>query len=247
MNKKGRLVCVGTGIKLMVHMTPVSKQYIERADIVFLAVASSLMGSWIKELNSNIHDLGQYYQEGKSRLDTYKEMIAAIMQEVREGKDVCAAFYGHPGVFALAPHKVIAIAKKEGYQAHMEPGVSAEDCLYADLAIDPGRLGCQHYETTQFMVHNKNIEPSAYLMLWQIGIAGDQELTQFATTEIKLGALRDKLFGIYPKDHEVILYESSTVLLKESRIEKIKLQQLANVETSLETTLVIPPLRKNCN
>ncbi|MCW8857332.1 MAG: hypothetical protein OQJ95_08215 [Kangiella sp.] len=75
MNKKGRLVCVGTGIKLMVHMTPVSKQQIERADIVFLAVASSLMGSWIKELNSNIHDLGQYYQEGKSRLDTYKEII----------------------------------------------------------------------------------------------------------------------------------------------------------------------------
>jgi len=228
----------------MVHMTPVSKQQIERADIVFLAVASSLMGSWIKELNSNIHDLGQYYQEGKSRLDTYKEMIAAIMQEVRAGKNVCAAFYGHPGVFALAPHKVVEIAKKEGYQAHMEPGISAEDCLYADLAIDPGRFGCQHYETTQFMVHNKNIEPSAYLVLWQIGIAGDQELTQFETTETKLGALRDKLLGIYPEEHEVILYESSTVLLKESRIEKIKLQQLANVETSLETTLVIPPLRK---
>lgn len=237
-------MCVGTGIKLMVHMTPISKQHIERADIVFVAVASSLMGSWIKELNSNIHDLGQYYQEGKSRLDTYKEMINAIMQEVRAGKNVCAAFYGHPGVFALAPHRVIETAKKEGYQAHMEPGISAEDCLYADLAIDPGRFGCQHYETTQFMVHNKNIEPSAYLVLWQIGIAGDQELTQFATTETKLGALLDKLFGIYPEDHEVILYESSTVLLKESRIEKIKLQQLANVETSLETTLVIPPLRK---
>ncbi|MCW8856603.1 MAG: SAM-dependent methyltransferase, partial [Kangiella sp.] len=164
--------------------------------------------------------------------------------EVRAGKNVCAAFYGHPGVFALAPHKVVEIAKKEGYQAHMEPGISAEDCLYADLAIDPGRFGCQHYETTQFMVHNKNIEPSAYLVLWQIGIAGDQELTQFETTETKLGALRDKLLGIYPEEHEVILYESSTVLLKESRIEKIKLQQLANVETSLETTLVIPPLRK---
>lgn len=237
-------MCVGTGIKLMVHMTPTSKQHIEQADIVFVAVASSLMGSWIKELNSSIHDLGQYYQEGKSRLDTYKEMINAIMQEVRAGKNVCAAFYGHPGVFALAPHRVIETAKKEGYQAHMEPGISAEDCLYADLAIDPGRFGCQHYETTQFMVHNKNIEPSAYLVLWQIGIAGDQELTQFTTTETKLGALRDKLFGIYPEDHEVILYESSTLLLKESRIEKIKLQQLANVETSLETTLVIPPLRK---
>lgn len=228
----------------MVHMTPISKQQIEQADIVFIAVASSLMGSWIKELNPNTHDLGQYYQSGKSRLETYKEMIAAIMHEVRAGKNVCAAFYGHPGVFALAPHRVIETAKREGFEAHMEPGISAEDCLYADLAIDPGRFGCQHYETTQYMVHNKNIEPSAYLVLWQIGIAGDQELTEFETTEEKLGLLKKKLNAIYPEDHEVILYESSTLLLKESRIEKIQLQQLANVETSLETTLVIPPLRK---
>ncbi|WP_071989645.1 SAM-dependent methyltransferase [Kangiella aquimarina] len=243
MNKKGRLVCVGTGIKLMVHMTPISKQQIEQADIVFMAVASSLMGSWIKELNPNIHDLGQYYEQGKSRLETYKQMIAAIMQEVRAGKNVCAAFYGHPGVFALAPHRVIETARKEGFEAHMEPGISAEDCLYADLAIDPGKFGCQHYETTQYMIHNKNIEPSAYLILWQIGIAGDQELTQFETTKEKLEALKKKLTAIYPESHEVILYESAAVLFKESRIEKLQLQQLANVETSLETTLVIPPVR----
>ena len=244
MPKSGRLVCVGTGIKLMAHMTPVSKQQIEAADIVFMAVANSLMGSWIRELNPNIHDLGQYYQPGKSRLITYKEMTEGIMQEVRAGKNVCGAIYGHPGIFAMVPHKVISLARKEGYQAYMEPGISAEDCLYADVGIDPGRYGCQHYETTQFMLHRKNIEPSAYLILWQIGIAGDKELTQFTTTETSLGLLRDKLQTIYPDNHEVILYESSTVLFKEPRIETIKLLQLAEIKTTLETTLIIPPLRK---
>src|SRR3546814_12671609 len=39
---------------------------------------------------------------------------------------------------ALVPHKAIAQARAEGLEAHMEAGVSAEDCLYADLGIDPG-------------------------------------------------------------------------------------------------------------
>ena len=62
-------------------------------------------------------------------------------------------FYGHPGIFAWSPHKVIKVARAEGYQAHMEPGISAEDCLYADLGIDPGRCGCQHYEASQLLFY----------------------------------------------------------------------------------------------
>ena len=56
-----------------------------------------------------------------------------------------------PGVFARVPHKAIAQARAEGFEAHMEAGVSAEDCLYADLGIDPGEVGCQQYEASQFM------------------------------------------------------------------------------------------------
>ena len=63
----------------------------------------------------------------------------------------------------------------------MEPGISAEDCLYADLGIDPGSVGCQHYEASQFMFYRRRIDPSAYLVLWQVGIAGDRSLRRFAT------------------------------------------------------------------
>ena len=28
----------------------------------------------------------------------------------------------------------------------LEPGISATDCLYAELSSDPGRFGCQHFE-----------------------------------------------------------------------------------------------------
>jgi hypothetical protein len=35
------------------------------------------------------------------------------------------AFYGHPGEFAMPPHRVIETAKSEGYAAHIIPGISA--------------------------------------------------------------------------------------------------------------------------
>ena len=43
------------------------------------------------------------YAEGKSRQDTYREMVGLMLAEVRAGKRVCGAFYGHPGVFADVP------------------------------------------------------------------------------------------------------------------------------------------------
>jgi hypothetical protein len=36
----------------------------------------------------------------------------------------------------------------DGFDAVMLPGISAEDCLFADLGIDPGMIGCQSFEAT---------------------------------------------------------------------------------------------------
>jgi precorrin-2 methylase len=63
------------------------------------------------------------------------------MTAVREGLNVCAAFYGHPGVFVYASHQSIRLARAEGFEAQMLPGISAEDCVFADLGIDPENMG----------------------------------------------------------------------------------------------------------
>jgi hypothetical protein len=42
-------------------------------------------------------------------------------------------------------HKLTETAKKEGYAAHTVPIISAEDCLYADLGVERGLLGIQHF------------------------------------------------------------------------------------------------------
>jgi len=64
-----------------------------------------------------------------------------------------------------------AQARAEGFGTHMEPGISAEACLYADLDLDPGEHGVQSFEATQFLIQRRMIDPAGLLLLWQISQA----------------------------------------------------------------------------
>jgi len=241
MSETGSLVCVGTGMMLGAHITPRSRSYIENADVVFVGVSDGIVEKWIEEMNSDVRSLQIYYQEGKSRQITYRQMQEAMMAEVRKGKKVCGAFYGHPGVFALAPHKSIKQAKEEGYTAHMEPGISAEDCLFADLGVDPGKVGCQQYEASQFIFYKRIIDPSAYLILWQVGIVGDRSYEKFSTGKSHQALFLEALQNYYPSDHQVILYETPTLPISEVRIDYLRLENLLEFSLNPETTMIIPP------
>ena len=232
---------MGTGMMLGAHISPRSRSHIEQADVVFAAVSDPVVEMWLQEMHADVRSLQPYYSEGKSRHETYREMVEAMMIEVRAGKRVCGAFYGHPGVFALAPHKVIEQARAEGFQGHMEPGISAEDCLYADLGIDPGRVGCQHYEASQFMFYRRQIDPSAYLVLWQVGIAGDRSFKLYGTEPAYRALLIELLAEHYPLRHEVIVYEAATLPISTPRMQKLALSELPDAELYLQSTLVLPP------
>lgn len=239
--KKGSITCVGTGMTLGSHISPLSRSHIEQADIVFTGVSNQLVEMWIQELNPKTRSLQPLYQQGKDRRHTYKEMVEKMLEEVRKGKTVVGAFYGHPGVFAWAPHEVIRQAKSEGFTARMEPGISAEDCLYADLNIDPGATGISHFETSQFMFYQRQFDAAAYLVLWQVSIAGDKTMGQFGGSEQGTELLVEKLLTTYPHDHEVTLYECPTLPIAQARIQKCTLSQLSQQRLSQHTTLVIPP------
>lgn len=240
-NKTAHLVNIGLGMTLGAHISPLSKTYLQQADIVFVLASNSLIEQWVNSLNPNTVSLQKYYQQGKSRLQSYRQMIAAMLEPLRAGKSVCGAFYGHPGVFALVPHQSIEQAKAEGFKAHMEPGISAEDCLYADLAIDPGKYGCAHYEASQFLFKHTVYDPSAYLILWQIDVAGDHSMKVFKSETEQKQQLVNLLLENYPPNHQVILYESAVLPIELPKIEPIMLKNLAHAPMSMKTTLVIPP------
>ncbi len=239
--QKGRLVIAGTGMTLGAHLTPVAASYLRQADVVFAAVTDGLTEQWLAQLNPKLRSFAPLYAAGTSRHQTYQQMVALMLEEVRAGKLVVGAFYGHPGVFAYAPHQAIRQAHEEGFEALMLAGISAADCLYADLGIDPGRVGCQYYEASQLMFYQRRLDPSAYLVLWQIALAGDRSIARFDTGRQELQLLLELLLTSYPPDHQVILYEAASMPFQQPRIDWLALADLPVARLTLQSTLVLPP------
>lgn len=241
--RRGSLACVGMGMTLGSHLTPLARSHIEQADVVFAGLSDGIVELWLQRMHPDVRSLQPYYREGKSRLQTYREWVELMMTEVRAGKRVCGVFYGHPGIFAWSPHKAIAAARAEGFHAHMEPGISAEDCLYADLGVDPGRFGCQHFEASQLLLFERRIDPTAYLVLWQVGLVGDRSLARFQTGPAYRQVLVDLLSQDYPLDHEVIIYRGATLPIEKPRIRRVALRDLPDAPLTVEETVVLPPAR----
>lgn len=241
---KGSLVCVGTGLNLAGQISVLSKSYIENADIVFSLVPDGFAQHWLETLNDDVRSLQPFYAQGsevKSRRDTYEQMVEAILTAVREGRKVVCALYGHPGVFACVSHFAIEQAREEGYSAKMEPGISAEACLWADLGIDPGNSGHQSFEASQFMFYTHTPDPTTHLLLWQIGIAGEHTLTEFHTSSDRLQILVEQLNEWYPLDHEITIYQAATLPIHQPRIDKLMLKDLPLARLTDISTLMIPP------
>ena len=140
---------------------------------------------------------------------TYLQMVEHIMRAVRSGKDVCVAFYGHPGVFSFPPHQALRIAKAEGYMAKMLPGISSEDCLMADLGLDPSTSGCQSFEGSDFLINHRRYDDTSLLVLWQIGEIGQSALPMRNCDRRPLRVLTSRLEERYSASHKVKIYEAA--------------------------------------
>ncbi len=240
--KRGSLTVVGTGIRTVGQLTVEAIAWMQSADELIHLVADPIAEAVIKRLNPDRETtLMGFYGEGKQRLESYEEMIQFILSRVRAGSAVVGAFYGHPGVFAYPPHESIRRAHAEGYAARMLPGVSAEDCLFADLNVDPAVNGCQSYEATDFLMNARVIDPSSQLILWQVGALGDWTYRRYGYNLRALPMLVEKLLGYYPPHHEVVVYEAAMFPGVEAGIVRVPLWSLASAPISAANTLYLGP------
>ena len=237
----GSLTIVGTGIRSVGQLTTESIVCIQRAEKVFYVVSEPIAETLIQRLNPSAESLQGYYVHGKPRLQTYKEFVDRIMGSVRDGRRTCAVFYGHPGVFVLPSHAAVRQARSEGYEARMLPGISAEDCLFADLGVDPAASGCQVYDATDFVMHQRRLDPSCSIILWQIGVVGHWTFQQTGYANSGLPLLLEKLSQYYRPDHTVVVYEAAVLPGCEPVIQPVLLSQLPCARLSTGSTLYIPP------
>lgn len=233
---------VGTGIRLAGQLTLETQHLVRHADRVFAVLADPLSLDVLKKLNPHVTSMQLHYTEGRSRDDTYERMVESVLAPVRAGEHVCAAFYGHPGVFVWPAHEAVRRARREGFEATLYPGVSAEDCLVADLGIDPGVSGLQTYEAADFLVHPRIFEPRTPLVLWQLAALGDRSRSTFRTDPAWVRALAQVLAEDYPDDHSVTVYEAAIGPFDDTRIETVPLNRLHDLEFTQASTLYVPPI-----
>lgn len=237
---RGSLIAVGIGIRLAQHCTPEARHVIESADVVFTAGGDPVTQAWLDGLNANCVSLMTHYGAGKPRKQTYVEMTETILAAVRGGKKVCAAFYGHPGIFVRCSHASILQARAEGFDACMLPGVSAEDCLFADLGVDPGAGGCQSYEATDWLIHARPFDIATPLILWQIAVVADRSLKLLASDPRRVAILTDVLLRYYPPEHTVTMYEAAVFATGRPKIARMPLFELPQAAVTQQSTLYIP-------
>ena len=180
------------------------------------------------------------YTPGEDRALAYAAMVEEILTLVRRGGNVCVAFYGHAGVFVNPSHEAIRRARAEGFDAHMLPGVSAEACLFADLGVDPSESGCQSYEATDLLARGRPIDPSASLILWQVGVLGNMTYAPDGDLS-RIAVLVDYLLRFYPDDHEVVCYEAALYPVCEAVVQRCALSMLGEAQISPMSTLFVAP------
>jgi hypothetical protein len=236
----GSLTIVGTGIDAGGQLTPQARASFEAADDAFFLVADPVAVNLLLWLNPRARSLHTHYGDGKERLETYEGMADEILAPLRRGRDVCAAFYGHPGIYVYPARVALERASAEGFTARMFPGVSSLDCLFADLGLDPAVTGCQIQHATELLVRRIEPDLAALLVLLQIGVIG-QTAHHDRPDWSKLPVLVEYLTEFYPPGHEVIAYAASPYPLARPVVKRAPLERLVEVELTIGMTLVVPP------
>lgn len=244
--RSGSLCAVGIGIRAPAQATIEATARIERAEKVFSLVTDPLAEYWIRKLNLSTESLNGLYDVGKERRQTYSEMVERIVGAVRENLRVCAVSYGHPGVYAYPLHESVRRVRAEGFPAEMLAGISAEDCLFADLGVNPAVGGCLSFEATDFLVHRRAIDPASNLILWQIGAIAESgyKRAQGIWNRAGLVVLTQRLLEVYRANHQVVAYEAAQLPLCHPTIDRVALQDLPDGKVTPMSTLFVPPMTK---
>ncbi|GAB7037049.1 MULTISPECIES: SAM-dependent methyltransferase [Catenuloplanes] len=240
----GSLLILGSGIASL-GFTRDAEAELRAADRVFFCVADVPTAVWLRRLRPDAFDLYVLYEDSKPRYHTYVQMTEAILHYVRAGQRVVAVFYGHPGVFVLSTHRAMKIARQEGHRAVMRAGISALDCLCADLGVDPAQPGLQTYEATDMLIRGRRLDTSMHVVLWQVGLIGDMGYRRKGFHNRNLGVLVEYLQRAYGEDYEVTHYIAARYPTMEPTIAVHRLSELTDPRVHRTVTgissLYLPP------
>lgn len=218
----GSLVVVGLGIAPAGQLTVEAAAWLDRADAVYSLLVDGPPAGWLSARRPGAIPLSGL------PLDTAAAQLQAALAA---GQRVCLVTAGHPLLPEEAALVLAGRVRQAGHEVWFTPAVSAEDCAYANLGLDPGRRGCQSFTATHWLLCRPRCDPASPLILWQLDRIGA------CTMDNGLALLAEQLGQHYPPGHPATLYEPGAASLTQTT-----LPQLSPASISPATLLYLPPL-----
>lgn len=171
-------------------------------------------------------------------------MAAATIQAALDNPPVTLALYGHPLIFSYPPFLVKEMAKRMSLHTKTLPGISALDCLFVDLGIDPAMNGIQMFEATELLPRNRPLFTDVPAVLWQVGALETGLFSTRPSTAERFTRFTMHLLKFYNPDHNVFAVHSSTHPLLRPEIFRFQIDEMESYAPALHAgfTLYIPPV-----
>ena len=235
---------IGTGIKWIEHITLESDRILGQCNEILYVEKAPGIESYFNTKASIVTDLTKLYGEDKHRELTYREMAAKVIHSALQRGPVAFAVYGHPTIYAYPPFLVSEMAHLLGLRVKVLPGISAMDCLFSDLMIDPSVNGLQMYEATDLLLRRHTLSPEAAAIIWQVGSIGTALYSTTLSAPERFHAFRDYLLGYYPADHPVYAYFANPHPMLRAEIHEMKVSEVPEFSEVLHAavTLYLPPV-----
>jgi hypothetical protein len=132
----------------------------------------------------------------------------------------------------------------EGYSTTLLPAVSAPDCMFADLRVDPGVFGCQVMMASRVFAKNVIVATTGHVVFLQVSAVGDSGFSFSGYRNAKLQAFFDCLIALYGEEHEAVYYMAAVFpgLTPEISVRKLKDYRSSEEQASIHAgMLYLPP------
>lgn len=240
---------VGTGMVGYTQLTMQARQALERAERTYIVDGQPLVVDHVRsEYCEEVVDLSEEYTDGENRAEIYERMARRVLDDAEETDGpVTLALYGHPMVFVSPSQIVIERAPRRGLDVEVQPGISAIDCIYADLGFDPAENGVQMFEATDLLLREFPLNPEVPAMIWQIEAVETIHHTERGSDPVKYERFRDYLLEFYPDDHEVHLLQTAMYPVADSIQLSVELGNLESLTPQLDDgayIMYVPPVRE---
>ena len=145
---------------------------------------------------------------------------------MRGGLAVCLAFHGRSALSTEVSRQALEQSRVDGFAAAVVPGVSALDCLFADLGLGLLSSGCRIYGTEAFVERGRP-DLSSALVLY---LSDDSPLSEL------LALLRPA----YGEEQKAVLYEPARYAVLEPVVRRCSIGDIGEADLAQVSILYIP-------